>query len=513
MRSASLAAALVVALLSWATASYADWIVERVTQPAKYSTDGQTWTPIANGMVVPEGSTIFTGPRGRALIKRGSDTVIFAPNTVAAIVNDPRSGFRSDIVQKVGGLILEVERRDRPHTRVRTPFLAAVVKGTTFEVQVGRQSALVSVTSGVVEVTDLRRGERVDVQARQSVIVSMALPEPLRVQGRGHKAPVQRVPPAEPEITPFGAEREGASGLGGRSGARADIAEPEAARGSEAAGGGDADRSGGVADVGSRGNDRAGGARDAVGPPERVPGSRASGRFDSPQAGGNAAARGEARRDGLERGRHRAEDAGSTVGGAGAGRAAASREVPQAGGSGSGRGAENRGPDAAGRGNSGSRATPGGDNRADQGNQGQNAGERAGGQGHGGAERPDTPGRGNSGSQPSPSSETWAEQGDRDRGGNASNRSGQEGTDGGEGGTAGSADQDGLGGGGGAGSTASDPDGGETDGGGGSDAASNDRGGSAGDQRGNSGNVGPGRQEQGHPNQDGHLGSAGGRQR
>jgi hypothetical protein len=203
--SVALAVAFLLTTLSTALAS--EWVVRKANQPARYSTDGVIWTPLAAGMVVPEGSTVFTGPRGRVLLGRDAETILFTPNTLAAVARPGRSGFVTEIIQKFGRLVLEVETRDRPRARVRTPFLAAVVKGTRFEVSVGRQSALVKVRNGVVQVTELDGGARSDVRARQTATVSTAFGEPLRVSGPGPKAPLTRVEPVRPVVEPLTVER------------------------------------------------------------------------------------------------------------------------------------------------------------------------------------------------------------------------------------------------------------------------------------------------------------------
>ena len=202
----STALAITLLLSAFSAAFASEWIVQKASPPARYSNDGVIWTPLAAGMVVPEGSTIFTGRRGRVMLRRDAETILFAPNTLAAIAKPNRSGFATEIVQRVGTLVLEVEKRERPHARVRTPFLAAVVKGTRFKVRVGRQSALVKVTDGVVEVTEFSSSARSDIRARQTAIVQVASDEPLRVRGPGRKTPLTRVDPIEPVVKPLAVE-------------------------------------------------------------------------------------------------------------------------------------------------------------------------------------------------------------------------------------------------------------------------------------------------------------------
>ena len=80
----------------------------------------------------------------------------------------------TEVVQQVGEINLEIEKRQRPHTTVQTPFLAAVVKGTRFTVKVGKTNAAVSVNRGLVQVTSFRSGERSDLGAGQRASVDLS---------------------------------------------------------------------------------------------------------------------------------------------------------------------------------------------------------------------------------------------------------------------------------------------------------------------------------------------------
>ena len=111
---------------------------------------------------------IATGPRGRLQLVRGAESIAFKPNTLASITTRGSNQSRkTDVVQQVGEISLEIEKRQRPHTTVQTPFLAAVVKGTRFSVKVGKTGAAVSVNRGLVQVTSFRSGERSDLGAGQ----------------------------------------------------------------------------------------------------------------------------------------------------------------------------------------------------------------------------------------------------------------------------------------------------------------------------------------------------------
>lgn len=179
----------------------ADWVVGQVSQPARYTTDRETWRELGAGMAVPDASWIHTGPRGRLLLARAGETILFKPETMASIVSRSGARPRTDIGQQFGSLVLEIEKRSTAHTTVHTPYLAAVVKGTRFEVAVGRNGARVNVEEGTVEVTDLGRGERVDVRVGQSVgVAADAARGTMTVQGPGAKAQVGTVRATPPAV-------------------------------------------------------------------------------------------------------------------------------------------------------------------------------------------------------------------------------------------------------------------------------------------------------------------------
>ena len=186
-----------------------EWIAAQVSQPAHYTLDAQTWHEIRPGMEVPNRSWIQTGKRGRLLLRRDAEMIQFKPATVAAITSRIEGGaLLTNVKQKTGALLLDVETRTTKHTAVETPFLAAVVKGTRFEVAVSRRGASLRVERGIVETTHLSRGERVNVMAGQRVEVSQNSSRGLTVKGTGVKAPVVRVAPVAPNVEPAMTARE-----------------------------------------------------------------------------------------------------------------------------------------------------------------------------------------------------------------------------------------------------------------------------------------------------------------
>ncbi|MCV6603859.1 MAG: FecR domain-containing protein, partial [Porticoccaceae bacterium] len=81
-------------------------------------------------------------------------------------------------------LDLVVNKKDRRHFAVKTPYLAAVVKGTTFTVDVRQGKAHVRVTSGKVGVSSHVSGESVDIVRGQTAGIDVSQPQTARLSVR-----------------------------------------------------------------------------------------------------------------------------------------------------------------------------------------------------------------------------------------------------------------------------------------------------------------------------------------
>ncbi|EJZ21222.1 hypothetical protein NE852_08745 [Rhizobium sp. Pop5] len=192
-------------LLSAATFAAADdWRVVKATDQAKYTVDRTNWLDLHAGDVVPNRAWVSTGPRGRAQLARGVESITFQPNTLASITG--YGGFlapQTQIVQQVGSLDLEIEKRSQPHTTVQTPYLAAVVKGTIFHVTVGKTKASVSVDRGLVQVTSFASGQLSNVGPHQSASVDSKAG--MTVKGEVSKPEITSVSPSVARVPAVGA--------------------------------------------------------------------------------------------------------------------------------------------------------------------------------------------------------------------------------------------------------------------------------------------------------------------
>ncbi|POF29177.1 FecR family protein [Roseibium marinum] len=175
---------LVFAVFAPAHADAEEWVVKRVSGTAYFVAPGIDAFRVGKGMVFQKGYTLGTRSGARVLVARGNESIAVGPNTTFAISLYRSQGARTTLLQRKGTIGVDVQKRQRPHFTVETPFFAALVKGTKFEVQVGNGQARVSVERGIVAVEDFASGERTDLKAGQYAASAPSTKIGLSVGGR-----------------------------------------------------------------------------------------------------------------------------------------------------------------------------------------------------------------------------------------------------------------------------------------------------------------------------------------
>ena len=155
----SVTAALLICASSQAIAQSSGWMVSEVSGPVFVDRDGKR-VAARRGATVEVGDTIATGARARAVLVHQNDFVTVASNSRVRIPKESKNSSITQFFQEIGNAIFRVEKKGTPHFKVDTPYLAAVVKGTTFSVTVGAEGSSLQVTEGLVEVSTLDGGAR-----------------------------------------------------------------------------------------------------------------------------------------------------------------------------------------------------------------------------------------------------------------------------------------------------------------------------------------------------------------
>ncbi|HEX8483913.1 FecR family protein [Sphingomonas sp.] len=157
--------------------------------------------PAARNTVLAPGDAVVTGPGARAVLVHDRDFVTVSANSrVSVPLMQEASGF-TRIVQDIGNAIFRIEKLKVPHFAVKTPYLAAVVKGTIFSVTVDGSGTSLQVVEGVVEVATLDGGAKDLIRPGTVATIGAADLYRLQVQGDGARTIDSPARPADPPTT------------------------------------------------------------------------------------------------------------------------------------------------------------------------------------------------------------------------------------------------------------------------------------------------------------------------
>ncbi|MEL6530078.1 MAG: FecR domain-containing protein [Pseudomonadota bacterium] len=134
-----------------ALAATPDWRVSEVSGSVTIARSGKVLNARQDTTLRP-GDVIRTGKKGRAVLVRGKEFVVVSPDAKLKVAVPEETGPVTQFFQYLGNALFKIEKKSTPHFGVKTPYLAAVVKGTTFNVSVGSDRSSVQVTEGAVEV-------------------------------------------------------------------------------------------------------------------------------------------------------------------------------------------------------------------------------------------------------------------------------------------------------------------------------------------------------------------------
>ena len=167
-------------LASTAQAAPANWEVTERSGEVSVEAGGVV-APAERGLSLNPGDVVETGEAGRAVIVRGAEYVILSPRSRIRIAVPEAADQTTQISQAFGSAEFRIGKKETGSFGVKTPYLAAVVKGTEFNVTVSDAGARLQVTEGKVEVSTLDGGAsdlivpgriaRVDAGDRQLLVV------------------------------------------------------------------------------------------------------------------------------------------------------------------------------------------------------------------------------------------------------------------------------------------------------------------------------------------------------
>ena len=181
--------ALVVGLFAPASALAADWTVVRMSGDVRIFHNNVTWVALSANRKLMPGDAIWTGRNGRVMLSYDEGRVIVKPRSMIKIPAQSLSEETTVIFQSMGALNAEVNKRDKIHFSIHTPYLAAVVKGTKFSINIDEEQTVLRVTEGTVQAVEKRTGTIIDVLAGQYVAALHSGKGGLFGNAKGAKSP------------------------------------------------------------------------------------------------------------------------------------------------------------------------------------------------------------------------------------------------------------------------------------------------------------------------------------
>ncbi len=168
------------------------WSVQKSTGQVWITTSGAQQASLTQETALKIGDTIRTGQNGRVLLVRGEETILISPNAVINLPTENKDGMTTTVTQQAGTILLEVERQNVKHFEVDTPYLAAVVKGTQFQVTVDGAGSHVTVLRGQVEVADFKSGQISQILPGQTAAAFSNGKAGLTLSGPGRFYPIEQ---------------------------------------------------------------------------------------------------------------------------------------------------------------------------------------------------------------------------------------------------------------------------------------------------------------------------------
>lgn len=164
------------------------WRIVQSAGPVQAGATGFAPAAVQTNQTLPADAWIQTGAAGRVVLARGLETIALGPNSRVQLPNEPVNG-NTQVLQTLGSALFQVDKQKAPHFQVDTPYLAAIVKGTTFTVTVTPEGSSVDVTDGVVRVETPDGADADSVPAGFSAVVTRNDLGNVVVFGSGHDSP------------------------------------------------------------------------------------------------------------------------------------------------------------------------------------------------------------------------------------------------------------------------------------------------------------------------------------
>lgn len=142
--------------------------------------------PAKAGATLAAGAALRTEARSSAVLVRGREFVTMRQKAQIRLPAARERGLMQ-ILQDYGSALFNIGKQPNPHFGVETPYLAAVVKGTTFVISVTGEGASLQVTEGAVEASTQDGGVRELILPGSVAMIAAGDPMRMVIEGEGRR--------------------------------------------------------------------------------------------------------------------------------------------------------------------------------------------------------------------------------------------------------------------------------------------------------------------------------------
>lgn len=156
---------------SGSSADSGDWQIIEKSGAVRIVKPDNSADVVTTGEMLGAGAVLTTGMDGHAVLSRSGHEITVGPNSRMSLPRAEKPGMIR-VIQEFGTLMFKVDKRENTQFHVDTPYIAAVVKGTSFTVTAGPDKHEIEVTEGVVEVSPTHGSAQEQVKAGETAEIS-----------------------------------------------------------------------------------------------------------------------------------------------------------------------------------------------------------------------------------------------------------------------------------------------------------------------------------------------------
>ena len=165
-----------------AMAKMQNWQVAKVEGEAVLSKPGFAPRKVQLHDSFGAGQKITTSGSGTVSLIRNSEAFIISPNSEIEIPSDENTSTFTLFFQTLGTVLFSAKKKKNYHFKVLTPFAAALVKGTTFAININKYSYQIQVFEGSVELTGHNRKDSHIVKAGNKSLVTYQIRNKIKIK-------------------------------------------------------------------------------------------------------------------------------------------------------------------------------------------------------------------------------------------------------------------------------------------------------------------------------------------